>query len=375
MILVIRPRLGPSLEALFASVAEHASVLGVEFRERVSGYFAHGTTWLEDGSFPIARVDLPRGYKRLMPGSLRRLIATPSVAKRLRGQAIDGVFFSMPHQAPLVAMFRDVPTFYIAIDNYDYYGWGDRFVRAREGAMCRSVDTVLCVSTALRDRLIKLYGCDPARCRVLPNAAANDSAPEAPLHRPAPATDPLARLPGPRAGVIGVCDADRIDVALVEDVVERTPWLSWSFLGTVVDTGDRFAGLRSRTHQVQFTGYQPYETLYECGRSLDVAIMPYASNSLSAYGSPVRLFEHIAATRPILATSAYPQVLEYRDLLTVADTADDMVRALETLREQDFDDGRCRLRWEAARQHTWRARARDLMKLLAEQRAATARTA
>ena len=63
-------------------------------------------------------------------------------------------------------------------------------------------------------------------------------------------------------------------------------------------------------------------------KSFDVCTIPYILNTLSESIFPLKLFEYLAAGRPIV-TTALPELLPYREYIHVASTAEEFLSGLE----------------------------------------------
>jgi hypothetical protein len=90
---------------------------------------------------------------------------------------------------------------------------------------------------------------------------------------------------------------------------------------------------------------------------LDAAILPYRRKEPTYSGSSTRFYEHLAATRPILATRGFEELTRKEPLLRLADSPEEMIEALEDLRRVGFSDGLEQQRLQASWNETWDARA------------------
>ena len=172
----------------------------------------------------------------------------------------------------------------------------------------------------------------------------------------------IADLPRPVAGVIGNLSAN-IDWTLQREIVERTPWLSWVFVGPTemsVPPGEQREARRRLIHhgeRVRFIGYKPYGQLCDYARALDVAVLPYLGTEPTYSGSSTRFYEHLAACRPILASCGFAELLSKEPLLRLFRDSGEAVALLEQLRARGFRDGEEEHRWQQSRMETWEARA------------------
>ena len=78
--------------------------------------------------------------------------------------------------------------------------------------------------------------------------------------------------------------------------------------------------------RVHFLGAKPYAELPRYARFYDVAILPFAVNEITESVSPVKIFEYMAAGKPVV-TTGLPECRKYRSCL-IADTPDDFVKQL-----------------------------------------------
>ncbi|MBA2542891.1 MAG: glycosyltransferase [Deltaproteobacteria bacterium] len=274
------------------------------------------------------------------------------------------VLATSPDQADLVASMSG-PRFYHAIDDFTEYAWASARVLAAERRIVDGCRAVFAVSNALAETLCERHGLSRDRVIVVPNGVPADMIP-ADVPRPHLRRDEPAERSLPIAGVLGSLSS-RLRLDWLRQVVDATPWLSWRFVGGIEEAelapGDRFHLRWLEQHpRCRFEGPRPYRDLVRYATLLDVAVMPYSDRITNASGSPTRLFTHLAAGHPMLATPGCPQIEELAgSLVTTCEGPETLVTALEGLRDRRFDDGLHRARWEAAHRHTWAERARVIL--------------
>ena len=179
----------------------------------------------------------------------------------------------------------------------------------------------------------------------------------------------IAHLPRPIAGVIGNL-AGNMDWDLIEAAIERSEPFTWLFVGSnnmrIADAAARAARERVMRHpRTCFTGPRLYGDLMLYARSVDVAVLPYRRCEPTFSGSSTRFYEHLAATRPMLATPGVHELLEKAPLVNLVTTPQKMAEALETLRAGSFEDGCGDLRWQSSQRATWSGRAAQMAAALA----------
>jgi GT2 family glycosyltransferase/tetratricopeptide (TPR) repeat protein len=114
----------------------------------------------------------------------------------------------------------------------------------------------------------------------------------------------------------------------------------------------------ARLSNVRFFGEKPYHELPLFLREFDVAIIPFKIVELTRCTNPVKLYEYMAAGKPVVST-ALPEVIEVTDMAYIASD----IAAFENCIEQALaeDSPALRARRQAwAREHTWPNRVRQL---------------
>jgi glycosyltransferase involved in cell wall biosynthesis len=279
---------------------------------------------------------------------------------------------SSPHYATVAEKWPGHVIYYVT-DLFVAYGEKRKFIKGLESRLCAAADLVCPNSQRIAEYLIAEARCAPHKISIIPNATRRENAISQTASQWKTSTrDDLKDLGRPVAGVIGNL-AGNTEWLLLEDVIERTEWMSWVFVGptnmTVTDSRQRQARerLQRRRDRVRFVGEQPYSRLKDYARAVDVAVLPYRKCEPTYSGSSTRFYEHLAAGRPMIATRGFEELLRKEPFLRLVDSADEMMQALEDLRASGFRDGREALRRLASQGETWEVRAATMKSALAEQ--------
>lgn len=277
----------------------------------------------------------------------------------------DPLICCMPHYARVAEKWPG-PVVYYATDLFRAYeGWDAAHIKRLERRMCRAA-TIVCPNSMRVAEVFLQDGLgDPNRIIVVPNAVRAENLLSAPARAPFELPADVAELKRPVAGVIGNL-GENTDWLLLEEVVQRAPWLSWIFVGPYSSTIQNTAQADARQRllrfgrRVQFTGRKDPDELKHYARAVDVAVLPYRKREPTYSGSSTRFYEHLAACRPIIATRGFEELLHKEPLLRLVDTAEEFVTVLESLRDVDFQDGMEEARWRASSENTWEVRARHI---------------
>ncbi|MGD0015296.1 MAG: glycosyltransferase [Bryobacteraceae bacterium] len=326
--------------------------------------------FLLDPPLRAVRFPLQRGF-HIFPFSVfegRRVLGR--LLRRSADPRRSVLVCSLPQFAEVVEAWPG-PSVYYATDLFTHYkGWNAARVARWERRLCRAATLVCPNSERIAERFLQHSGCPAEKIAVVPNAVRAENLLPTPLPEPAAPPPDMQPTPRPIAGVIGNLGANT-NWTLLEAVIERTPWLSWVFVGPA---GDRIADVRNaaareavmHSPRARFLGEKPYGVLKDYARAFDVAVLPYSRREPTFSGSSTRFYEHLAACRPMLATRGFDELLEKPPLLALADTPDEMTGALERLRANGFRDGFEELRWRESQHSTWDARAASMCAALRE---------
>ena len=109
---------------------------------------------------------------------------------------------------------------------------------------------------------------------------------------------------------------------------------------------------------VRFYGEMPYHELPNLLREFDVAIIPFRIVELTRCTNPVKLYEYMAAGKPVVA-AGIPEVVDATDLVYIADDSSSFAARIEEALAEDSSALRAK-RQAWAQEHTWASRARQL---------------
>ena len=369
-------QISADLDQEFASaLSEYVPVLGWRPEPSLlSGWFnLPGKQSVERRSptFQIHGFGRMPGYARPVLSALARV--GPSVCRRLQSQVRepgqDVLVCTTPFLAPVAECWQGPVVYWLSDRIADYTSASSINVRALDKRMCIAADLVCPNSDRLREYLVLETGCAPAKVQVVPNAVRASNLLPQPLLEPRPLPQEAEHRKRPVAGVLGNMGSN-LDWPLLLQTVQKTPWLTWLFVGPVNrDVHD--AEHRQAREEVRhcrnacFVGAKPYGDLVNYARGVDVAILPYFRREPTFSGSSTRFYEHLAACRPMLATRGFAELLQKEPLVRLVGDATEMCSALESLRASEFSDGQETSRWRESYRNTWQVRAQTMQSALA----------
>lgn len=141
-----------------------------------------------------------------------------------------------------------------------------------------------------------------------------------------------ANIPHPRFGFFGVLD-ERFDIDLMREVSARKPEWNFIFLGPVVKIN---SDELPQSNNVFYLGSKSYNQLPDYISGWDVALIPFALNESTAFISPTKTPEYLAAGKPVISTAIKDVVKPYgeKNLVHIINSADEFINAGEEILQQ-----------------------------------------
>jgi glycosyltransferase involved in cell wall biosynthesis len=172
----------------------------------------------------------------------------------------------------------------------------------------------------------------------------------------------LLELPRPVLGFAGSLDSLKVDFDLLHGLAAAFPGGTLLIVGPA--RGTAVAAVRTLANEpnVRWVGPRAYADLPRAVAAFDVALIPYAENEYTRSVFPLKLYEYLAAGKPVVATGL-PEVQGLEPHVVVVRGVDDAVdatsRALAT-----SETGRAE-RMAVAAANTWESRTQRLLDLVA----------
>jgi hypothetical protein len=333
----------PSLdwsEQLFQRPQQMAAVLAKQ-GVRVF-YFQHREHWQA------------QHFREIQPGLV--LCNTPvEVFWELPGQNLYTYAMTWNCRSALAPNIQGV--IYDFVDQLSVFPGSQRRLASDHAALTRQASLVLATSERLLEQVRK------ARPEALlcPNGVDYEHFCQA--RRPdLPVPDDLKALVNegkPLAGYVGAL-ARWLDYDLLEATAVNRP--DWHIVLIGPDHDQTLPdGLRSRVN-VHWIGAKPYQDLPAYLKTFSAALIPFKLNPITHATSPVKLYEYLAAGKPVISTPIHeathlPEVL-------LAQSAEEFSACLDKAGELSNNPEYLSRLDQIARQNTWDRRARQIIETL-----------
>ena len=237
-----------------------------------------------------------------------------------------------------------------------------RLIQEQDADLCRRADAVIVCS----ERLAEMKAPFAAKLHRIPNGVhaehyARVCAADGPL------PDEARGWRKPVLGYTGSIHADRIDLNLVEALARQLPEATVALVGPMMLSPIERQRL-DKLPNIVLTGPKPYAVIPDYMRAFDVCITPHLVTPFTESLNPIKLWEYLAAGKPVIATP----VAGFRDYPQFVRLATDAAGFTAALAEALTEDPAlpAQRRAEAAK-HSWNARLDAVEQVLATPRNST----
>jgi glycosyltransferase involved in cell wall biosynthesis len=232
--------------------------------------------------------------------------------------------------------------------------------RAAETRFAARADLVLASAPALAERLRKIS----SNVLDAPNVADTELFSEALIPSPPAPLDPaMAALPAPRIVFTGAIVAMKLDLEMLAELARLRPAWSFALVGPV-GPGEPDADITVITGEpnIHLLGPRKYRELPDVLRAADAGLIPYRRNTLTESIFPMKVYEYLAASLPVVATPL-PALAEVTDVATAPD-AQGIAELLDEALAEDNSERRAE-RSRAAASHSWDRRLEEIAAAIA----------
>jgi glycosyltransferase involved in cell wall biosynthesis len=197
---------------------------------------------------------------------------------------------------------------------------------------------------------------------LVPNGADLERFASAEAITPAPVD--IKGLPRPILGYVGTYNS-RVDGRLLLKVAQNYPGGSLVLVGGVQRDADveEAVALRNASN-VHFLGEKPYDQVPGYLAHFGVCLIPFKVAQDNRRGSPLKLFDYLAAGRPVVSV-ALSGVEDFADMVYVAGDEHAFLKAIEAALGEAGSSLAIK-RWERAQAHSWQAREEQVWGMLQE---------
>ena len=172
----------------------------------------------------------------------------------------------------------------------------------------------------------------------------------------------VSDLPRPVLGFAGNFLASKVDFDLLEEVARALPHSTLLLIGPATAETAPVLERLAQLPTVRWLGPKPYSELPRYVAAFDVGLIPYVSNAYTRSCFPLKLYEYLAAGKPVVA-SGLPELATMEPDVVLADGATSFVQAIQKAVGDNGEADRARRRQLASR-NSWETRTERLLALV-----------
>lgn len=163
-------------------------------------------------------------------------------------------------------------------------------------------------------------------------------------------------------GFIGNLDELRIDYDLLKKIALANMDKTLLLVGPVNSPKPKAIGL-DKLPNVVFAGSRPLEQLPPLLQHMDVVLIPFLCNTLTASIYPLKINEYLAAGKPVVSTSFSEDIRSFASCVYLSENHEEFIRRIdEAIAENSAE--RLQRRVEVADANTWEARIKQLWEIV-----------
>ncbi len=227
-------------------------------------------------------------------------------------------------------------------------------VDSMEYDLTKKADMVFCTAKGLQQRLLPYN----PKAQFIPNGANYELFSQASNDLPCP--DELKDITGPVLGFTGALQ-ECIEYGFVAHCAKLRPDWTFVFIGNRLPSA-QLCGIDSMSN-VRLLGIRPQSQLPQYMARFDVCLNLFKSDELTKDVSPLKFYEYLCTGKPIVTTPEPQQVMEFKNMIYVAATADEFVEKCSQAIEENSTLQR-QQRMESGNNCSWDSRAAQFVSIL-----------
>jgi len=275
----------------------------------------------------VAVPQLPHGLsEEEITAAQRRLLDELWAAYKLQSPIL---WYYTPMALGFTAHLPAALTVYDCMDELSAFKFAPPRLKDLEAELFKKADLVFTGGQRLYEAKCKQH---PA-VKAFPSSIDKAHFAKAKQDLPAPADQ--AAIPEPRLGFFGVID-ERMNMGLLAAIADAKPDWQLVMIGPVVKIDPATLPQRPNIH---YLGGKSYQELPAYLSGWQVALLPFAINESTAFISPTKTPEYLAAGKPVVSSPIRDVVRPYGEqgLVHIASSPEEFVAAIEVAMGQEQD--------------------------------------
>ena len=360
-------------EQIFSACHEFADILLLRpidfrtFKKRYGSYFIDFQPRQISSGIWEQRICCPPGWLFHYWVLTRRVILT--LIRKFQGENRSIFVFNYPYYSDLAKDLNGISIYY-SMDVYaDYWPGRELQTQSSEQLAIDRADITLCVSRYRADLLKQTYPDRSERIIHLPHGCSPRFMANQPLQQPNSLPSKIKNCDRPIVGYIGAL-IYRFDFHYLAQVAEKLPEVTIVLGGEIPQPHDGsiewWQGVEKARNlpNIHFIDSVPHDLVGEYLQSFNVLLMPYSDCDFNLNACPMKLWDYMGTSLPIVANDVVPEVNLWSHLILISkDPADFVENVKFALANPTWKSVE---RLQVAKAHTWQQQAQKLYDVLNE---------
>ncbi|WP_066297085.1 glycosyltransferase [Bacillus sp. FJAT-29937] len=275
--------------------------------------------------------------------------------KSIKGKFNVGATYSivdLPFWSNLVITLTNNKVIYDCMDDHEGFSTNSTEMLLQEESLIKSSDIIFASSQKLYEKLLPKN----------PNTLLVRNAGEFEHFSKISAEVPLEikDITGPIIGYYGAI-SEWFDIKLIEQLAKRNK--NWTFV-LVGNTFGCDVTDAEKLDNIIFTGEVPYKSLPSYLQRFDVCLIPFLVNNLTLATNPVKVYEYLAAGKPVVSTRL-PELEYISEMVYLADDVTGFERSIYAALKEEKETS-VLYRKEFAASNTWSTRYKEIEEYIME---------
>lgn len=238
---------------------------------------------------------------------------------------------------------------YDCIDDFSSFSWTDEDFEILEKELIQESDLVFASAKGLYNRIKPIN----KNTFLLPNAVEFQH-----FAKAATLTDDNQKLINFSRPIIGYIGAffEWVDEDLIHFLAQSRPDWNFIFIGPIQPG---MGEVISKLSNITFLGVKDYKDLPDYLAEIDVCIIPFKINDITRNTNPIKLWEYLAAGKPII-TTPIPEVEDLSEIIYIGRTRNEFLAKLDEALHENASTKQIQ-RMAIAEENDWDQRVKDMI--------------